>query len=183
MTEFMFIAAQNGKVLHITEDSSFKEEFTTLCGRTQKGDTADWYTFYSVEDFPFNRELCPKCAAIQSPNPILAQMRKENDEYLARINAEQAERNELKAKRCMMQAEVSAKLESGLKELFGQLDLLIVGRKGEGGLTAIRETPYGEIFYGVRIEEFSRPYWYGDSWSEQAQEAERIVKPSETSKV
>lgn len=180
MAKFMFTAAEKGKILHITELSGFKEEFTTLCGRTQKGDTADWYTDYSVEDYPFNRELCPKCAAIQDPKPIVAEMQKDYDEFQTRIKAEQKERDELNAKRRMVQAEVSAKLESGLKELFSQLDLLIVGRKGESDLTAIRETPYGEIFYGVRIEEFSKPYWYGAGYSEQGKEVERIVKLSET---
>lgn len=180
MTKFMFTAAEKGKILHITELSGFKEEFTTLCGRTQKGDTTYWYDYYEVESYPFERELCPKCAAIQDPEPILAQMRIERAEYQTKVEAEQKERETRNAKRRMVQAEVSAKLESGLKELFSQLDLLIVGRKGESDLTAIRETPYGEIFYGVRIEEFSKPYWYGAGYSEQGQEVERIVRLSET---
>lgn len=179
-TKFMFIAAEKGKILHITELSGFKEEFTTLCGRTQKGDTGYWYDYYEVKSYPFERELCSRCTAIQNPGPILAQMRIERAEYQGKVEAEQKERDARSARRRMLQAEVSAKLESGLKELFSQLDLLILGRKGESDLTAIRETPYGEIFYGVRIEEFSKPYWYGASYLEQRQEVRRIVKLSET---
>lgn len=180
MEKFMFVAAEKGKILHITELSGFKEEFTTLCGRTQKGDTAYWYDYYEVESYPFERELCSKCAAIQAPEPILAEMRIERAIYQERVEADQKERDERNANRRMVQAEVSAKLESGLKELFSQLDLLIVGRKGESDLTAVRETPYGEIFYGVRIKEFTKPYWYGATYPEQGQEVERIVKLSET---